>query len=68
MDDMQALLKLLAMADKEIEAEETVPIEEVIKEIRNRRSGTRETWIGASDVQTKNKKCSIRLKSPRSPN
>jgi prevent-host-death family protein len=32
MEETQALLKVLAMADKEIEAGETVPIEEVMAE------------------------------------
>jgi len=32
MDGTQTLLNVLALADKEIEAGETVPIEEVIKE------------------------------------
>jgi prevent-host-death family protein len=32
MDETQALLKVLAMADEEIEAGETVPIEEVMEE------------------------------------
>jgi len=32
MDETQALLKILAYADKEIEAEETVLIEKVMKE------------------------------------
>lgn len=32
MDETQALLRVLAMADEEIEAGETVPIEEVMEE------------------------------------
>jgi prevent-host-death family protein len=32
MDETQALLKILAMAEEEIEAGETVPIEEIMKE------------------------------------
>jgi len=32
MDDTQAVLRVLAYADKEIDAGETVPIEEVMKE------------------------------------
>jgi prevent-host-death family protein len=32
MDETQALLKLLAMADKEIESGKTVPVEEVMAE------------------------------------
>jgi len=32
MDETQALLKILAMAEEEIEAGETVPIEEVMEE------------------------------------
>ena len=32
MDETQALLEVLALADKEIEAGETVPIEEIMKE------------------------------------
>jgi hypothetical protein len=42
MDDTQALLKILALADREIETGETVPIEEVIDEIRNLHSGASE--------------------------
>ncbi len=32
MDETQALLKVLALADKELGAGETVPIEEIMKE------------------------------------
>jgi hypothetical protein len=32
MDETQALLKILAMAEKEIEAGDTIPIEEIMEE------------------------------------
>jgi prevent-host-death family protein len=37
MHETQVLLKILAFADKEIEAGETIPISEIIKELRNLR-------------------------------
>jgi prevent-host-death family protein len=50
-----ALLKILVVADKEIEAGETYPLSEVIEQIRRRRSRAIEAGISVSEGPVKGK-------------